>query len=417
VRRVEKREAGGETGSLLSEIYEAYQQAWSEKFFQLHVQEEELNRIFIGIYGLEEELTPEVELSDITILQQELSRQYHLSAAAYEKMSVDDAILEKIRPLAGQRFYSATELNKALKARLDKAELKAAKTDIANSSATLLDENGQLIFNTAEVMRQLVSYAVGCMMGRYSLDKPGLILANQGQTLEDYLQIISEGEKDLPANQGAPENTSQTKTQTSTQTPSPSFLPDDDNIIPVLAEDFFEDDIVARFKVWLRAAFGEAHYAENLAFIEQGLGRDMRSYFLKDFYADHVRRYKSRPIYWLFSSPEGSFQALVYLHRYRPDTLSRLLNEYLREYQVKLSAMDRSLAQIELSESASAADKARAQKQRDKLRRSLDELQAYERDRLYPLATQRIELDLDDGVKVNYGKLGTVLHKVKGLNA
>jgi len=318
--------------------------------------------------------------------------------------TVDDALLEKIRPLAGQRFHSTTELNKALKARLDKAELKAAKTDIANSSATLLDEQGQLIFDTAEVMRQLVSYAVGCMLGRYSLDKPGLILANQGQTLEDYLHIVYGAESSSPA-----------LTLSPTLPPS-SFLPDDDNIIPVLAEDFFEDDIVARFQVWLKAAFGEAHYAENLAFVEQGLGRDMRSYFLKDFYADHVRRYKSRPIYWLFSSPKGSFQALVYLHRYRADTLSRLLNEYLREYQVKLSAMDRSQAQIELSESASAADKVRAQKQRDKLRRSLDELQAYERDQLYPLATQRIELDLDDGVKVNYGKLGTVLAPVKGLN-
>jgi type II restriction/modification system DNA methylase subunit YeeA len=143
-------------------------------------------------------------------------------------------------------------------------------------------------------MAEFLSYAVGCMFGRYSLDAPGLILANQGERLEDYLARI----------------------------PEPSFIPDEDNVIPVLDENWFPDDITERFRLFLRVSFGEAHFRENLKFIEDSLGKDIRKYFTKDFYADHVKRYKKRPIYWMVSSPKGTFNALIYMHRYRGDTVS-----------------------------------------------------------------------------------------------
>ena len=157
----------------------------------------------------------------------------------------------------------------------------------------------------------LVSYAVGCMFGRYSLDEPGLILANQGDTLQDYLAKV----------------------------PNPSFMPDKDNVIPIVDGDWFEDDIVARFRQFLRVAFGEQYFEENLRFVTEALGvKDLRDYFVKSFYKDHVQRYKKRPIYWLFSSPKGSFNALIYMHRYTPSTVSTVLNEYLREFKAKLEA-------------------------------------------------------------------------------
>ena len=170
------------------------------------------------------------------------------------------------------------------------------------------------------LVADLVSYAVGCMFGRYSLDEPGLILADQGATLQDYLAKV----------------------------PSPTFTPDADNVIPIVDGDWFEDDIVERFRQFLRAAFGEQHFEENLRFVTESLGvKNLRDYFVKSFYKDHVQRYKKRPIYWLFSSPKGSFNALIYMHRYTPSTVSTVLNEYLREFQAKLKA---SLEQAERSE-------------------------------------------------------------------
>jgi hypothetical protein len=228
-----------------------------------------------------------------------------------------------------------------------------------------------------------VSYAVGCMFGRYSLDKPGLILANQGGTLRDYLTTV----------------------------PTPLFLPDKDNVIPMVDGDWFEDDIVARFRQFLRVGFGEEHFEENLRFITESLGvNHLRDYFVKSFYKDHVQRYKKRPIYWLFSSPRGSFNALIYLHRYNPSTVSTLLNEYLREFIKKLEV---SLEQQEyiVASGAAARDAAIAQKEADRLRTVLVELRDYERD-LYALASQQIALDLDDGVLVNYQKFGTALKNI-----
>ncbi len=238
--------------------------------------------------------------------------------------------------------------------------------------------NSETTTTSREQVRDLVSYAVGCMFGRYSLDQPGLILADEGATLQDYLARI----------------------------PNPTFMPDADNVIPIVDGDWFEDDIVERFRQFLRVAFGEEHFEENLRFVTDSLGvKDIRTYFVKLFYKDHVQRYKKRPIYWLFSSPKGSFNALIYMHRYTPSTVSTVLNEYLREFQAKLRA---SLTQAERSNSAREADR---------LRKVLVELNEYEYDVLYPLATQQIAIDLDYRVKANYPKFGAALKEIPGLEA
>jgi type II restriction/modification system DNA methylase subunit YeeA len=188
--------------------------------------------------------------------------------------------------------------------------------------------------------------------------------------------------------------------------PSPTFMPDADNVVPIVDGDWFEDDVVERFRQFLRAAFGEQNFEENLRFVTESLGvKNLRDYFVKSFYKDHVQRYKKRPIYWLFSSPKGSFNALIYMHRYTPSTVSTVLNEYLREFQAKLQA---SLTQAERSNNAREADR---------FRKVLVELNEYEHDVLYPLATQQIAIDLDDGVKVNYAKFGAALKKIPGLEA
>ncbi|MGO1737193.1 MAG: BREX-1 system adenine-specific DNA-methyltransferase PglX, partial [Leucobacter sp.] len=181
-----------------------------------------------------------------------------------------------------------------------------------NQTGNVNDPGG--VTPTAEVMIDLVSYAVGCTFGRYSLDEQGLILADQGAMLQDYLAKI----------------------------PSPVFRPDADNVIPFVDDGWFEDDIVERFRQFLRAAFGAEHFEENLRFVEESLGvNSIRDYFItkngkSKFYDDHVQRYKKRPIYWMFSSSKGSFNALIYMHRYNPSTVSTVLNEYLREYRAKL---------------------------------------------------------------------------------
>ena len=228
------------------------------------------------------------------------------------------------------------------------------------------------------------------MFGRYSLDESGLILGDQEATLQDYLVKVH----------------------------TPIFMPDADNVIPILADDRFEDDIVARFRQFLRAAFGNERFEENLRFIEESLGvKTLRDYFItkagkSKFYDDHVQRYKRRPIYWMFSSPKGSFNALIYLHRYTPSTVSTVLNEYLREYRGKLE-----IALQNAEHEATGGGSTKAQKEAERIRKILVELAEYEHDVLYPLAAQQVAIDLDDGVKVNYPKFGKALKKVKGLEA
>ena len=242
--------------------------------------------------------------------------------------------------------------------------------------------------------RNLISYAIGCMFGRYSVDEPGLILADQGATLEDYLAKV----------------------------PKPTFMPDADNVIPMVDGDWFEDDIVARFRQFLRVACGERYFEENLRFIEDSLGvKSLREYFVtragrSKFYDDHLQRYKKRPVYWLFSSPKGTFNALIYMHRYTPSTVSTVLNEYLREFESKLEA-NRQHQERLAAGSGAPREKAAAMKEADRLRKMLLELSEYESDVLYPLASKRIEIDLDDGVKANYPKFYPAVKKITGLEA
>ncbi len=242
-------------------------------------------------------------------------------------------------------------------------------------------------------MAAFLSYAVGCMMGRYSLDKPGLILADAGDTLDQY--VIKVG-KTLDAL---------------------SFVPDQDGIIPILDGEWFEDDVVARVREFLRVTFGAETLAENIRFIEESLGKDLRKYFLTDFYKDHLQTYKKRPIYWMFQSPKKGFQCLIYLHRYTRDTVNRVLNRYLREYIAKLRARIEQLEHLLATEGASTRDRTLARKENEQLKKTLRECEDWERDVLLPLAQQRIELDLDDGVKVNYLKLGAALAPIAGLAA
>lgn len=231
-----------------------------------------------------------------------------------------------------------------------------------------------------DVVKELVSYAVGCMFGRYSLDKPGLILASQGETLDDY----------------------------HAQIPNPSFEPDADNVIPVTETDCFEDDIVTRFRRFLAVAFGKENLAANIAYIEQVLGKSIRKYFVNDFYNDHVKMYSNRPIYWQYSSQtnnKGSFKALVYLHRYTPKTTNVVLN-YLRDYANKIA---------DIADNLEHSDRAADQKQAAKLRKAVLECKDYEDQTLYPLATRNLEIDLDDGVLVNYLRMGKALRSIPAI--
>ena len=410
--------------------------------------EEENNRLFIEAYGLADELSLEVPLSQITLTVNPAYR------------------------YPGTKKHPLTEEQQWTRFRQD-------------------------------TMQELVSYAVGCMMGRYALDRPGLILANQGETLKDYLFRVSRLTEPLDEArtmadpdsvvfvEDAVARCSRCGTESTTdegyfvlapyeerepargrpliycaecvedqsehlgfqqslhrfsarqaidrewcepetlatflssagcfahrvpmQKDDVTFLPDDDNVIPILDEGWFEDDITERFKVFLKTTFGADNYEENLTYLEDGLfpknleggkRKTIRDYFLKEFYKIHVQYYKKRPIYWLFSSPKGAFQALIYLHRYRSDTVSVVRDKYLLEFKAKLTAKIEALAE---------QDTTAAKKEADKLKKKVKEMEDYDRDVLFPLAQKRIEIDLDDGVKVNYNKFGMALKKVTGL--
>jgi hypothetical protein len=313
----------------LEATYTTLRTHWQGMTDEMQRLEEENNRIFIDAYGLQDELTPEVPLKEITLT---------CNPAYRYRGNLDDAERE-------------TRLR-------------------------------------ADTMAEFLSYAVGCMFGRYSLDAPGLILANQGETLADYLARV----------------------------PEPSFMPDEDNVIPVLDGNWFPDDITERFRLFLRVTFGEDKFRENLKYIEDALGKDIRKYFNKDFYADHVKRYKKRPIYWMFSSPRGTFNALIYMHRYRADTVSVILNDYLREFITKLEGERARLDKLSDDATATQSQRTKALKDAGVVAKQIDELNAWERDVIFPLAQQKIEIDLDDGVKANYPKFGEALKKIAGLS-
>jgi len=292
-----------------------FEDEWTDKFNKLHDNEEELNRQFIEIYGLQEELTPDIPMDEITILQQ-------------GEISVEDDELKWHRDV---------------------------------------------------LMMQLISYAVGCMMGRYSIDKLGLILANQGDGVEQYNILV----------------------------PNSRFEVDDDGIIPLMsAQSDFADNATVRFKQWLTVTFGEEMLVENLNFIEKAIGKSIDDYFVKDFWKDHKRMYQNRPIYWLFSSKKGAFQCLAYMHRMDAYTTERIRTKYLLPHiewlmqkQSELEANASNLTNIE-------------RKQLDSIIKQIAECREYH-DRLHVVADQQIAFDIDDGVVVNYAKFGDVLSKIK----
>jgi len=300
----------------LEDVYNRYCDYWREKFFTLHANEEELNRLFIEIYELGEELTPDVELKDITILKNE---------------------------------------------------------------AKIIDS--ELVFQAEEIMKQFISYGVGVMFGRYSLDSDGLLIADMGQ--------------DVPT--------------------SASFVIDDDNIIPVLEDDYFSDDIASRFVQFVKVVFGEESLSENIAFLENSLGVSLRKYFVKGFYEDHIKRYKKRPIYWMVASPKKGFMALLYMHRYEADTFARVRNSYLTEYIAKLEAHKDTLTLTTSSSTASNADKKKADKDIKKIDSKLKEMIEFDREKMMSISQNSFEIDLDDGVKVNYCKFKDILYPITGL--
>ena len=311
--------------SKIETAYNNYCSYWKEKFYKLHANEEELNRLFIDIYELNDELTPDVDLKDITILKSE----------------------------------------------------------------SIINDNNELEFKADEIMKQFISYAVGVMFGRYSLDKDGLQIANLGSEI-----LISQ-------------MTDETKV---------SFPIDDDNVIPVLEDDYFSDDIASRVINFVKTTFGSESLSENINFIEKCLGKTIRAYMVKDFYEDHIKRYKKRPIYWMVSSPKKGFMSLSYMHRYTNDLFARVQNNYLREYITKLEGTKDILKQIIVDESASSKDKKDADKKIKDIENRLKELISFDRDVLTSYAQNRVDIDLDDGVKVNYNKFKEVLYPIKGLD-
>ena len=312
-------------GAFISDKFTAWQAECEARFQQLKANEEELNRIFIDIYGLQDELTPEVADKDVTV---------------HRIFNTKDNVPESMKG--------------------------------SNYVRTLRDE-----------IVSLISYAVGCLFGRYSLDVEGLAYAGGEWDASKYQTII----------------------------------PDADNILPICDDDYFEDDLTGKFVDFVRVVYGEDTLEENLKFIADALGGKgapreiIRSYFINDFFADHCKTYQKRPIYWLFDSgKKNGFKALIYLHRYQRDLLARMRTDYVHEQQERYRTQLSHLA--DALEHASGADKVRLTKQQKKLQDQSRELQTYE-EKIHHLADQNIELDLDDGVKVNYAKFGDVLAKIK----
>ena len=303
---------------------EQYKKKWEQMFYQLHENEEELNRQFIEIYGLQDELTPDVPIDEITILQQgEVS------------------------------FVPSAEGEDAPKV---------------------------MKWNDDVIIKQLISYAVGCMMGRYRLDKPGLHIAHPEPTAEEIAPYSYHGRK---------------------------YDIDDDGILPLMNSDCgFSDNAPLRMADFVRIAFGEETQVENLNYMEQCLGKTLEQYFVKDFWKDHKKMYQNRPIYWLFASKKGTFQVIAYMHRMNAYTVERIRAKYLLPFiehlEQETKKLDMRRAELTTKES----------KQLQTLQKQLDECREYH-ERLQVVAEQAISFDLDDGVVVNYAKFGDVLQKIK----
>ncbi len=300
----------------LQSLMERYHQKWSTFFMQLHANEEELNRQFIDIYGLQDELTPDVSLNEITILQQ-------------EEVSIEDNALK---------------------------------------------------WHDEVILKQLLSYAAGVWMGRYRLDKLGLHIAHPNPTAEELAPYTYNGH---------------------------TIEIDDDGIFPLMAADSgFTDNACLRTAQFVSDVFGAEHQVENLNYIEHTLGKTIEQYWQKDFWKDHKKMYQNRPIYWLFASKKGTFQCIAYLHRMTPYTPERIRSKYLLPF---IEMIGRKIADL----TTRAADLSTAERKKlDTLNKQLEECREYH-DRLAVVAEQAIPLDLDDGVVVNYAKLGDVVAKLK----
>ena len=322
--------------STISEAFNQWQAECDDRFNQLKTNEEELNRIFIDIYGLQDELTPEVEDKDVTVRKADLQRD----------------------------------------------------------------------------IKSLLSYAVGCMFGRYSIYKDGLLFAGEPYSLQAFVDKMNERPGTISAEE------LERAYRNEGIVVDEMFFPDADNVIPITDEEYLDDDIVSRLCAWLKAVYGADTLEVNLDYIAKALGNKgstsreiIRNYFLNDFFKDHCQTYSvtgsgKRPIYWLFDSgKQNGFKALVYLHRYTPDTIGNLRIDYLhkmqRVYESEINRM-----QDMMDHSGNAREVAAASKRKDKLAKQLKECREYD-EKISHLALSRIELDLDDGVKVNYRKLQT----------
>ena len=315
--------------------YLLWQGECNDRFAKLKANEEELNRIFIDIYGLQDELTPEVEDKDVTVRRADLGRD----------------------------------------------------------------------------IRSLISYAVGCMVGRYSIYKKGLMFAGGDWSEEPFLQALCDdaGMQYVQAEGNM--------IPMMDLNPQKVVMPDEDGILPITDDEYFYDDIVTLFVNWVRIVYGEATLEENLKFISDALGGKgsprevIRNYFINDFYKDHLKVYQKRPIYWLFDSgKKNGFKALVYMHRYQPDTIARVRTDYVHEMQSRYRT---AIADVEQRlNDASTSERVKLTKRLNALQAQADELRQYE-EKIHHLADQMIAIDLDDGVKVNYAKFADVLATIK----
>ncbi|ATV35158.1 BREX-1 system adenine-specific DNA-methyltransferase PglX [Fusobacterium pseudoperiodonticum] len=346
-------------GKDLKSAYENYCSHWRDNFVQLHKNEEELNRLFIEIYDLQDEMDEKVSFDDITILKKE-------------------AKIVEIDNSKAREFSSESE-------------------------KYLYDRGVSLEFNKDELVKQFLSYAIGCIMGRYSTNKPGLIMANS----DDVLELSSNKffVKDANGN---------IRQEVETE-----FLPDKFGILPITAEKDFSNDIVERVKEFVKFVYGEESLKDNLNFIAEALGNKdnrnpeetLRTYFITAFYKDHLQRYQNRPIYWLMNSgKKNAFSCLFYMHRYEPLTVARVRADYLIHYQEMLENKRKFIERQLYAEDITAKEKKNVEKELKDLDVLLKELREYANE-VKHIAEQKIALDLDDGVNINYERLGAILKK------
>lgn len=319
-------------GKDLKSAFENYCSHWRDNFVQLHKNEEDLNKLFIEIYELQDEMDEKIEFKDITILQEETSI-----------IRIDNSI---------------------------------SKEFLTESEKYLYDRGVSLEFNKNVLIKQFISYAVGCMFGRYSLDEEGLAFAGGEFDKNKYIK----------------------------------FIPDEDNCIPITDSEYFSDDIVTRFVEFVKTVYGEETLEENLKFIAQALSNKndapkdiIREYFLKSFYDDHLKRYKKRPIYWLYDAgKKNGFKALIYMHRYNEQTTAKVRIGYLHELQKHYERR----ASFLKDEIESNNNRKKAEKELKKIKSQLDECKQFD-EKMNHLSSEYISIDLDDGVKVNYEKVQT----------